>query len=63
MRSKLYTNTKPTIISARISDDEMENVRHLMEMTNMSASEIMRSAFHMQIERYSGAGEARNPGL
>ena len=63
MRSRLYTNTKPTIISARISDDEMENVRHLMEMTNMSASEIMRSAFHLQIERFNGAGADRNPSL
>jgi len=63
MRSKLYTNTKPTIISARISDDQMENVKQLMEVTHMSASEIMRSAFQLQIERFNGAGKVRNPGL
>jgi hypothetical protein len=63
MRSKLYTNTKPTIISARISDEEMENVRQLMEETHMSASEIMRSAFQLQIQRFNGAGADRNHGL
>lgn len=63
MRSKLYTNTKPTIISARISDDQMENVKQLMEETHMSASEIMRSAFQLQIERFYGDGAVRNPGL
>lgn len=56
MRSKLYTNTKAIIISARISDDEMENVKQLMEVTHMSASEIMRSAFRLQIERFTGTG-------
>lgn len=57
MRSKLYTCTRGKIVSARISDDEMDNVRHLMEMTSMSASEIMRSAFQLQIERFNGDGE------
>ena len=56
MRSKLYTSTKAKIISARINDDEMENVRQLMEATHMSASEIMRSAFQVQIERFKGIG-------
>jgi len=56
MRSKLYTSTKAKIISARINDDEMENVRQLMEATHMSASEIMRSAFLLQIERFKGIG-------
>jgi hypothetical protein len=56
MRSRLYANTKAKIISARISDDEMENVRQLMEVTHMSASEIMRSAFQVQIERLNGTG-------
>ncbi len=51
MRSKLYTCTKGKIVSARISDDEMENVRQLMLVTNMSASEVMRSAFLLQMER------------
>lgn len=63
MRSKLYTCTKGKIVSARISDGEMENVRHLMEMTKMSASEIMRSAFQLQIERFNGAGAVRNHSL
>jgi len=56
MRSKLYTNTKAKIISARINDDEMENVKHLMEVTHMSASQVMRSAFLLQIERFNGTG-------
>lgn len=53
MRSKLYTCTKGKIVSARISDDEMENVRQLMLVTNMSASEVMRSAFLLQMERFN----------
>jgi len=60
MRSRLYTNTKAKIISARISDEEMENVRQLMEVTHMSASEIMRSAFQLQIQRFNGAASDRN---
>ena len=51
MRNKLYTCTKGKIVSARISDDELENVRQLMELTNLTPSEIMRKAFHLQIER------------
>jgi len=56
MRSRLYANTKAKIISARINDDEMENVRQLMEATHMSASEVMRSAFLLQIELLNGTG-------
>lgn len=56
MRSKLYTCTKGKIVSARISDDELEHVKQLMERTNMSPSEIMRRAFQLQIERFSDAG-------
>jgi Ribbon-helix-helix protein, copG family len=63
MRSKLYTNTKAKIISARISDDEMENVKQLMEVTHMSASEIMRSAFLLQIERFNGTGTISDSNL
>ena len=63
MRSRLYTNTKAKIISARISDEEMENVRQLMEVTHMSASEIMRSAFQLQIQRFKAAAADRNHGL
>jgi hypothetical protein len=63
MRSKLYTKTKAKIVSARISDGEMENVKQLMEVTHMSASEIMRSAFLLQIQRFNGAGADRNPAL
>jgi hypothetical protein len=62
MRSKLYTCTKGKIVSARISDGEMDNVRQVMEMSKMSASEVMRSAFLLQIERFMGAGAPGNPG-
>ena len=60
MRSKLYTATKGKIVSARISDDEMENVRQLMQATNMTASQIMHSAFLLQRERFNGAGTLSN---
>ncbi len=53
MKRKYKEITKDTIVSARISDDEMYNVRQLMEVTKLSASEIMRRAFHLQIERFN----------
>ncbi|MFZ2948451.1 MAG: ribbon-helix-helix protein, CopG family [Desulfuromonadaceae bacterium] len=56
MKRKYKEITKDTIVSARISDDEMHNVRLLMEATNLSASEIMRKAFHLQVERFNEAG-------
>jgi len=62
MRSKLYTCTKGKIVSTRISDGEMENVRHVMEAANMSASEVMRSAFLLQIERFNLNGAQNNSG-
>ncbi|HEY3309962.1 MAG TPA: ribbon-helix-helix protein, CopG family [Desulfuromonadaceae bacterium] len=56
MRDKLYTFTKPTIVSARISDKQLESVERLMEETNMTASQIMRRAFQMMIERFNETG-------
>jgi hypothetical protein len=56
MKRKYKEITKDTIVSARISDDEMQNVKLLMEVTHLSASEIMRKAFHLQVERFSEAG-------
>lgn len=57
MRRRKYKEiTKDTIVSARINDDEMESVKQLMEVTNLSASEIMRKAFHLQVERFMEAG-------
>ena len=49
---KLYAHTKPTIVSVRISDDQMENITRLMEKTNKTASDIMREAFHMMADRF-----------
>lgn len=57
MRDKLYAFTKTKIVSARISDDELENVERLMEQTNMTASQIMRRAFQMMIERLNETGQ------
>jgi hypothetical protein len=57
MKRKYKEITKDTIVSARITDDEMKNVRQLMEATNLSASEIMRKAFHLQVERFHHVGE------
>ena len=56
MKRKYKEITKDTIVSARISDDEMQNVKLLMEETNLSASEIMRKAFHLQVARFSEVG-------
>ena len=57
MREKLYTLTKPIIVSARISDDEMESVARLMEMTDMTASQLMRRAFRLMVERFNETGQ------
>lgn len=54
---KLYANTKPTIVSVRISDDQMENITRLMEKTNKTASDIMREAFHLMADRYDASRE------
>ena len=56
MKRKYKEITKDTIVSARITDDEMYNVRQLMEATKLSASELMRKAFHLQVERFNEAG-------
>lgn len=56
MKRKYKEITKDTVISARITDDEMESVKQLMEVTNLSASEVMRKAFHLQVARFSEAG-------
>jgi len=61
MRQKHYAFTKSRIISARISDAEMEHIEKLMTMTSMSASEIMRKAFQIQIERFNEAGTLSIP--
>ena len=55
MKRKYKEITKDTIVSARISDEEMEHVRQLMYVTNLSAAEIMRKAFQLQIERFQTA--------
>lgn len=54
MKRKLKETTKDRVISLRISDAEMEHVRQLMEVTNLSASEVMRKAFQLQVDRLSG---------
>jgi len=56
MKRKYKEITKDTIISARLTDDELKNVKQLMEDTNLSASEIMRKGFHMLIERFNDVG-------
>lgn len=57
MRNKLYKFTRPTIVSARISDDELESVERLMEETHMTASQLMRRAFRMMVERFNETGQ------
>lgn len=56
MRRKYKEITKDTIVSARISDNEMKSVKLLMEVTNLSAAEIMRKAFHLQVARFNEVG-------
>ncbi len=46
-RGKYKVPQKPYVVSLRISDDEMDNVRELMNLTNKGASELMREAFKL----------------
>ena len=50
MGKAVCVNPKPTVISVRISDDQMEDLRRLMEKKKMSASEVMREAFNVFAE-------------
>lgn len=45
MGKPVCVNPKPTVISVRVTDDQMEEIRRLMEKKKMSASEVMREAF------------------
>lgn len=63
MRRKLKDTTKDRVISLRISDEEMEHVRQLMEVTNLSASELMRKAFHLQVHRLTRMAAMGSSGL
>lgn len=50
----VYTNTRPSVVSVRVTDEQMEDIRRLMEATNKSASDVMREAFTLfgeKIER------------
>ncbi|RNC66319.1 MAG: CopG family transcriptional regulator [Desulfuromonadales bacterium] len=44
MGKQVCVNPRPTVISVRITDEQMEAVRRLMEARNVSASDIMREA-------------------
>jgi MOSC domain-containing protein YiiM len=46
-RGKYKVPEKPYVVSLRISDDEMHQIRELMQVTNKAASELMREAFHL----------------
>jgi MOSC domain-containing protein YiiM len=46
-RGKYKLPLKPYVVSLRISDDEMKQIRELMQVTNKAASELLREAFHL----------------
>jgi MOSC domain-containing protein YiiM len=46
-RGKYKLPQKPYVVSLRISDDEMKQIRELMQVTNKAASELLREAFHL----------------
>lgn len=50
MGKSAYVTTKPTVISVRVTDEQMEVVRRLMETKKMSASDVMREAFNVFAE-------------
>jgi len=46
-RGKYKLSQKHHVVSLRISDDEMKQIRELTQLTNKAASELMREAFHL----------------
>lgn len=50
MGKSVCVNPKPTVISVRVTDEQMEEIRLLMEKKKMSASDIMREAFHAFVD-------------
>lgn len=50
MGKTIYETARPTVISVRVADDQMEEIRRLMEKKKMSASDIMREAFRVLVE-------------
>lgn len=50
MGKPVCVNARPTVISVRVTDEQLEAVRRLMEKKKMSASEIMREAFYVFAE-------------
>lgn len=38
---------KPNIVSIRITDQEMEDIKQIMDRTNRRASDLMRDAFEL----------------
>lgn len=47
----VYTNTRPSVVSVRVTDEQMEDIRRLMEVTKKSASDVMREAFGLFAEK------------
>jgi CBS domain containing-hemolysin-like protein len=52
------TNAKTTIISMRVTDDEMETVQKVIALTNQRASSVMREAFQILLSRWQEAHPA-----
>ena len=51
----VYTNTRPSVVSVRVTDEQMEDIRRLMEATKKSASDVMREAFALFAEKIERA--------
>lgn len=50
-RTDPLKRSRYNVISVRVDDDEMENLRNMMETTHKRASELMRDAFALFLER------------
>ena len=60
--TKKYKNPKkPNIVSLRISDDEMEIVQQVMELTDSKASDLLRDAFALIRARWEMSLRADAP--
>lgn len=61
MARKYNNPKKPYIVSMRVTDEEMDKFRQIMEMTNLSAADLMRDAFTLLRQQWELSHGAEMP--
>lgn len=61
MARKYNNPRKPYIVSMRVTDEEMDKFRQIMEMTNLSAADLMRDAFALLRQQWELSHDTHMP--